>query len=163
MLREVLARPALFALLGSTIGNFGVDDAVSVLRNVRSEMGSWDRFLLGVDLRPGPAKDVSLLHAAYNDDAGVTRAFNLNILRHLNRVAGTDFDLSGFEHRAFYAEAAGRIEMHLVATRTQLVSVAGREPVEVARGESIRTEISCKYDRAIVGDLFDRAGLAVGE
>ena len=82
---------------------------------------------------------------------------------HLNRVAGTDFDLSGFEHRAFYAEAAGRIEMHLVATRPQLVSVSGGEPVEVARGESIRTEISCKYDRATVGDLFDRAGLAVGE
>ena len=163
VLEEAPARPALFALLGSTIGNFAADEAVSVLRNVRSGMGSRDRFLLGVDLRPGPAKDVSILHAAYNDDVGVTRAFNLNILRHLNRVAGTDFDLSGFEHRAFYAETAGRIEMHLVATRPQLVSVAGGEPVEVARGESIRTEISCKYDRATVGDLFDRAGLAVGE
>lgn len=158
-----LAHPALFALLGSTLGNFPPGEDLALLQNVRSAMRERDRFLLGADLRAGPEKSVELLNAAYNDSAGVTRAFNQNIMRHLNREAGTDFDPSAFRHRAFYAEALGRIEMHLVAVTPQRVTIPGETPVEVAEGESIRTEISCKYDRAAVDDLFTRAGLRVEE
>ena len=157
-----LPRPVLFALLGSTLGNFSPGAAdVALLENVRGSMREGDLFLLGADLRPGPKKSVELLHAAYNDSRGVTAEFNLNMLAHFNRAAGTDFDLSQFRHRAFYARELGRIEMHLVSVGPQEVTIPGEEPISIARGESIRTEISCKYDRSTVDDLFARTGLGV--
>ncbi len=158
---DTLAHPALFALLGSTIGNFPPGEDVALLENGRSAMREGDCLLLGADLRAGPQKGVELLSNAYNDSRGVTREFNRNIMRHLNREAGTDFDLSAFRHRAFYAESLGRVEMHLVALTPQRVTVPGQAPVAIAEGESIRTEISRKYDRATVDDLFTRAGLRV--
>ena len=158
---DTLAHPALFALLGSTIGNFPPGEDVALLENARAAMREGDLLLLGADLRAGPQKGVELLGNAYNDSRGVTREFNRNIMRHLNREAGTDFDLSAFRHRAFYVESLGQVEMHLVALTPQRVTVPGQAPVAIAEGESIRTEISRKYDRATVDDLFTRAGLGV--
>ncbi len=158
---ESLWRPVLFALLGSTLGNFEPGADVALLRNARAVMQEGDLFLMGADLRPGPEKGVALLDAAYNDSRGVTREFNLNILANFNRSVGTDFDLSAFRHWAFYSEELGRVEMHLVATSAQQVTIPGEEPIRIAEGESIRTEISCKYDRSTVDELFARAGLRV--
>lgn len=161
-LSSPLCRPVLFALLGSTIGNFLPGPAVRLLGRIRAAMEPPDALLLGVDLRPGPGKPVELLERAYDDAGGVTAAFNLNILRVLNRELGADFDLDGFRHRALYDPDEGRIEMHLVSLRPQVVRIPGtQEPLTLAEGESIRTEISTKYDRPAVESLFREAGLAM--
>lgn len=152
-----LPRPAVFAFLGSTIGNFDRSAAVRLLGRVRAAMQPGDRFLMGADL----IKDAAVLHAAYNDARGVTAAFNRNILNVLNRDAGTDFDLGAWEHRALFNADEQRIEMHLVARSPQVVAVPGRGEVRIAAGETIRTEISCKYDRPTVTGLFADAGLAL--
>ncbi|HEX5727389.1 MAG TPA: L-histidine N(alpha)-methyltransferase [Longimicrobiaceae bacterium] len=149
--------PVLHAFLGSTIGNFAPDEAAELLRGVRGRMRPDERFLLGVDLRKDPAR----IEAAYNDAAGVTAEFNRNLLRVLNREAGADFDLDAWEHRACYDRDAHRIEMHLVSTRAQAVTVPGAGTFRFAAGETIRSEISCKHDRASVDALFARAGLRV--
>jgi L-histidine N-alpha-methyltransferase len=151
--------PVLFALLGSTIGNFEEMPARLLLRRIRQLMGPADRFLLGADLK----KDVHQLNAAYNDAAGVTARFNLNILQVLNRELGADFDLSAFVHRAFYDEQLNRIEMHLVSSLDQVVTIPGIGGVVLGKGESIRTEISCKYDRAGIALLFSAAGMTLEE
>ena len=158
---EDLSSPVLFALLGSTLGNFEPGADVGLLANVRSSMKEGDSFVMGADLRPGPGKSVERLEAAYNDSHGVTEEFNLNILANLNREIGTDFNLSAFHHHAFYSVEFGRIEMHLVALSPQEVGIPGAEPIRIAEGESIRTELSCKYDRPTVDELFSRSGLRV--
>ncbi|MDQ3556156.1 MAG: L-histidine N(alpha)-methyltransferase [Gemmatimonadota bacterium] len=150
-----LPAPVLRAFLGSTLGNFEPEAAVELLRRVRRRMGEGDRFLLGVDLH----KDTATLEAAYNDDAGVTAEFNLNALRVLNHELGTDFQPDAFRHRAFYNTELRRIEMHLVSDAPQTVHIPGVAPVRLAAGESIRTEISCKYDRETIAALLDAAGL----
>ena len=156
-LPDVLPHPAVFAPLGSTIGNFSPRAAVSLLTRIASRMQDADRFLLGVDLH----KDRATLEAAYNDRDGVTAAFNLNALAVLNRQLGTDFDRGAFRHRAFYDANERRIEMHLVAERDVTVTVPGAGGFAIAAGETIRTEISCKYDRASIEMLFREAGLTV--
>jgi L-histidine N-alpha-methyltransferase len=116
-----------------------------------------DRFLMGVDLR----KDIARIEAAYNDSQGITAEFNRNMLLVLNHELGADFDPSAFDHLAFYETVAHRVEMHLVSTREQRVTIPGLGQIALARGESIRTEISSKYDRASVAELFDAAGLRI--
>jgi L-histidine N-alpha-methyltransferase len=150
-----LAAPVLFAFLGSTIGNFHPAAATRLLARVRAIMWAGDRFLMGADLR----KDIGLIEAAYNDSRGVTAEFNRNMLRVLNHELGADFDLSTFTHRAFYDRDAHRIEMHLISTRRQAVDIPGIGEVRFAQGESIRTEISCKYDIPSLAALFSAAGL----
>jgi L-histidine N-alpha-methyltransferase len=150
-----LAAPVLFAFLGSTIGNFHPPAATRLLARVRAIMWAGDRFLMGADLR----KDIRLIEAAYNDSRGVTAEFNRNVLRVLNHELGADFDLSTFTHRAFYDRDAHRIEMHLISTRPQAVDIPGIGEVRFAQGESIRTEISCKYDIPTLAALFSAAGL----
>jgi L-histidine N-alpha-methyltransferase len=125
---------------GSTIGNFEPRDAVSFLRRARITLRPGARMLLGADM----VKDVSILTAAYDDAAGVTAAFNLNLLARLNREAGTDFDLAGFRHCARWNAAAERIEMHIVSRRAQTVRL-GQRLFRFAEGESIHTESSHKY------------------
>ena len=149
--------PTLFAFLGSTLGNFGRDEAVTLLGNVAGSMSDGDSFLLGVDLR----KDVGRLEAAYNDSRGITAEFNLNILHVLNKELGSSFDPSAFAHRAFYNPDAHRIEMHLVSKRAQAVPVPAIGDVRFDEGESIRTEVSYKYDRASIEDLFRASGLTL--
>src|SRR5437764_10045365 len=109
--------------------------------------------IIGVDL----VKPAHVLDAAYNDAAGITREFNLNLLARMNRELGADFDLTSFEHRAFFNSARHRIEMHLASTKTQRVRVAGRL-VQFERGETIHTENSYKYSIATFSDLARRAG-----
>jgi dimethylhistidine N-methyltransferase len=149
--RPVGSRVAYFP--GSTIGNFHPDDAAAFMRRIASHAGPDGSLLVGVDLK----KDPGVLHRAYNDAQGVTAAFNANMLLRLNREIGADFDIEHFEHRAFYNENAGRIEMHLVSTEAQTVSIDGA-PVEFASGESIWTESSYKYSVEEFGKLAARAG-----
>ena len=156
-----LPGPVLFALLGSTIGNFERTAADELLSNVRSAMTERDLFLLGADLRPGEGKSMERLEAAYNDAQGVTAEFNLNMLRALNREAGTDFDLAAFRHKAFYDEGKGRIEMHLVAEIAQEVQIPVGGVVQIGAGESIRTELSCKYDRQVLTRMLESARLEI--
>ena len=156
-LDPALPRPALIAFLGSTIGNFAPAGARSLLGHVANAMHPGDRFLLGADLRKHPA----IIERAYNDAQGITAEFNLNVLRVLNRDLGANFDLSKFEHRAFYERALHRIEMHLVSTDDQMVTIPGVGRVAFAGGESIRTEISGKYDHATLSTMLAEAGMRI--
>ena len=149
--------PALIAFIGGTIGNFYPAAAIRLLARVGAAMVPGDRFLMGVDLR----KDVARIEAAYNDTQGVTAEFNRNMLRVLNHELGADFEPAAFEHRAFYDRSAHWVEMHLVSRRPQQVTIPGVGVVSFGLGETLRTEISAKYDEASVADLFRAAGLAV--
>jgi L-histidine N-alpha-methyltransferase len=104
---------------------------------------------------------VRLIEAAYNDARGVTAEFNRNALAVLNRELGATFDPGAFAHRAFYDHEAHRIEMHLASTCDQSVTIPGIGVIQFPRGETIRTEISCKYDRKTVDYLFAASGLAI--
>ena len=143
---------------GSTIGNFHPPEAVKFLQHMQTVCGPNAEILIGVDLK----KDVGLLHRAYNDCDGVTAAFNLNILTHLNREADANFDLSRFEHEAFYNEEAGRIEMHLVSLERHPVDIAGNT-ICIEAGERIWTESSYKYSLDEFDQLAQQAGLAVSK
>src|SRR6266480_5444706 len=125
---------------GSTIGNFEPHEAGAFLRHAGRMLGHRATLIIGVDL----VKEVSILHAAYNDAAGLTAKFNLNLLARINRELDGDFDLEAFNHRAFYNSERHRIEMHLVSKRRQKVSVSGRA-IEFRPGETIHTENSYKY------------------
>jgi len=125
---------------GSTIGNFGPESALELLRVMHQEAGEDGALLIGVDLQ----KDKAILEAAYNDEAGVTAQFNLNILKRLNNEFDADFDPGKYKHKAIYDDESGRIEMRLVSTHQQRVSVGGRT-FELAAGEFIVTEHSHKY------------------
>jgi len=149
------AAPVLIAFLGSTIGNFEEDAAVGLLTRWRSGLREDDRLLIGFDLK----KNVTELEAAYNDAAGVTAQFNLNILHVINREAGANFDTRRFNHRAFYNAARGRVEMHLVSTEQQQVRVSGFGTIQFESGETILTEISCKYNGEDVERILRAAGL----
>jgi L-histidine N-alpha-methyltransferase len=150
-----LPAPLLIAFLGSTIGNFEEAAASALLAHTASVLQVGDHFLIGFDLK----KDPQRLHAAYNDAAGVTAEFNLNILRALNAELETNFEVSAFEHRAFYNESLGRVEMHLLSLRPQSVRIDDLGTVTIREGETIRTEISCKYNRADIDALLGNAGL----
>ena len=150
--------PALFAFLGSTIGNLDTPSAVNLLRAVRFAMRPEDRFLLGADLRTKP---VERIERAYNDAVGITAEFNLNMLLVINRELGADFDPALYRHRAFWSWAYHRIEMHLVAQQTQHVTVPGFGTVKIKEGESIRTELCCKYDQPQLEAMLGAAGLCI--
>ncbi|MDH3297169.1 MAG: L-histidine N(alpha)-methyltransferase [Gemmatimonadota bacterium] len=151
-------RRRLLAFLGSTIGNFEVEAAQAFLRGPAERMRDDDAFLIGFDL----VKDRETIERAYNDAAGVTEAFNRNLLMVLNRELGADFDPSAFDHKAFYNESASRIEMHLVAKRAQSVRVTDLDmTVEFAPGETLRTELSHKYTRRSVEALLEAGNLAL--
>ncbi|HEX7879781.1 MAG TPA: L-histidine N(alpha)-methyltransferase [Candidatus Eisenbacteria bacterium] len=141
---------------GSTIGNFTPDEAVALMAGMARLAGPDGRLLLGVDR----VKPRAILEAAYNDAAGVTAAFNLNLLTRMNRELGADFDPTRWSHRAFYNEEAARIEMHLESRVLQAVRVGGATFLFEA-GDSIRTEYSHKYDRARIDAMAERAGWEV--
>ncbi len=141
---------------GSTIGNFTPRDAQAFLGDMRLWLGANGRFLVGVDLK----KPAPVLHAAYNDAAGITAAFNLNLLRRVNRETGADFILDNFEHEARYNEIEGRIEMHLISREAQRITVAGRV-FRFTAGETIHTENSYKYTVGEFHALAARAGWSV--
>jgi L-histidine Nalpha-methyltransferase len=141
---------------GSTIGNFEPADALEVLRVMRRQVGDDGALLIGVDLQ----KDPAILERAYNDAAGVTAEFNLNLLRRLNRELGANFELARFRHRADYNAGAGRIEMYLISERAQQVRLGG-ETIDFAAGERILTEYSHKYTLQGFADLARDAALRV--
>ena len=143
---------------GSTIGNFHPVHAVSFLQHVRHAIGRRGALVLGVDRR----KDTGILDAAYNDAAGVTAEFNLNVLEHLNRVLDADFDPGCFRHVAFFNEQASRVEMHLESLARQTVQVAG-ESICLAYRERIWTESSYKYDLDGLEALAAGAGFEVAQ
>ncbi|HTK90830.1 MAG TPA: L-histidine N(alpha)-methyltransferase [Verrucomicrobiae bacterium] len=151
----------LVLFLGSTIGNLDAPQRRRFLEGVRGLLSDpADRFLLGVDL----VKDVKVLEAAYDDAAGVTREFNRNILRVVNRGVRGDFRPEAFRHLAFYNEAASRIEMHLVADSAQDVRLERLGlSLHFAAGDDIWTESSCKFTRAGVETMLDEAGLHLAE
>lgn len=152
-----VAPPTLVVFLGSTIGNFPREPAVRLLSHVARSMDRRDRFLLGVDLR----KDPAVIHRAYNDSRGVTAAFNLNILTRLNRELDADFPLDAFTHRATYSTEHHRVEMHLVARRPVVVAIPEVGKISFSEGETIRTELSYKYDLDSVDDILVAAGLTM--
>ncbi len=125
---------------GSTVGNFDREAAHEFLGAVAHEVGSGGGLLIGVDLK----KDVGILERAYNDAAGVTAAFNLNLLRRINRELGADFDIDQFEHVRSGQKSEGRIEMHLRSRKGQTVRING-EAVRFTEGETIHTENSHKF------------------
>jgi dimethylhistidine N-methyltransferase len=125
---------------GSTIGNLDPAAAKGFLRNARAALGPGSFLIVGADVRKGP----EVLIPAYDDAQGVTAAFNMNVLRRLNREAGANFDLSRFAHRAVWNDAESRIEMHLVSVQAQHVSVSGAG-INFAAGETIHTENSYKH------------------
>ncbi|RUL66380.1 L-histidine N(alpha)-methyltransferase [Dyella dinghuensis] len=141
---------------GSTIGNFEERDAAQLLRKMRGEMGDNGGILVGADLK----KDKKVIEAAYNDAAGVTAAFTLNMLTRLNRELGCNFELSGFRHRAHYNAMIGRIETHILSKREQRVRV-GRMQVLFREDEAMQVEYSCKYSLEDFAELAASAGLAV--
>jgi L-histidine Nalpha-methyltransferase len=135
-----LGSPRMGFFPGSTIGNLDPSTATAFLASARVSLGPESWFLLGADLRKSP----KVLLPAYNDASGVTAAFNLNLLRRINREAGADFNLNGFQHKAIWNEAESRIEMHLISTRNQTVEISGRG-FGFREGESIHTENSYKH------------------
>ncbi len=144
--------PALVFYPGSSIGNFAPDEALRLLRQART-LARGGALLIGVDL----SKDKALLEAAYDDDLGVTAAFNLNLLKHLNRLLGADFDVRQWSHVARFDEAQSRIEMHLQARQDLEVHWRGQRR-RFAAGERIHTENSCKWTPESFGALLQRAG-----
>jgi dimethylhistidine N-methyltransferase len=138
---------------GSTIGNFEPHQATAFLHHAARMLGEDAILIVGVDL----VKDVETLTAAYNDSAGVTAAFNLNLLARINRELGADFDLAAFSHQAFYNRERARIEMHLASRRDQRVKVCGRA-IAFRECETIHTENSYKYTVESFAALARRAG-----
>jgi dimethylhistidine N-methyltransferase len=141
---------------GSTIGNFETKDAIKILRQMRAEMSDGGGIIVGVDLKKDPAQ----IEAAYNDAAGVTRDFTLNMLVRLNREIGTDFDVDAFRHRARYNALAGRIETTLVSTKRQEVHV-GHDIFAFREDEAMQVEYSCKYSLDDFAQMANKAGLSV--
>ena len=150
-----VASPTLICFLGSTIGNFPREPAVKLLSHIARSMTENDRFLLGADL----IKDPAVITRAYNDSNGVTAAFNLNILERLNRELNADFAVRDFEHKAHYNDAQHRVEMHLEALRDHKVVIPEIGEIRFTKGETVLTELSYKYDRAMIEDILDASGL----
>lgn len=141
---------------GSSIGNFEPTQAVVFLKRVADMIGEGGKLLIGVDLK----KDKAVLDEAYNDAAGITAAFNLNLLERMQNELDAELETDTFDHRAFYNEELGRIEMHLVS-RTQQTLRLCDSVIELASDESIHTENSYKYDCDEFARLAQQAGFVV--
>ena len=141
---------------GSTLGNFEEHDAIELLRVMHGEAGADGALVIGVDLQ----KDPAVIHAAYNDSAGVTARFNVNMLRHLNREFGADFEPDLFAHRATYDANNGRVVMELVSAEKQSVRI-GATRINVEAGEAITTEYSHKYTLDGFAAMAAAAGFSV--
>jgi dimethylhistidine N-methyltransferase len=143
----------LFFYPGSSIGNFTPDQARAFLRRARAQCDNDGGLLIGIDL----VKDSAILDAAYDDALGVTAAFNLNLLRHVNWLAGADFDVRQWRHRGHYNAAEGRIEMHLEAREKLTVRWHGGSR-DFAAGQRIHTENSYKYRQSAAVGLLEQSG-----
>jgi L-histidine Nalpha-methyltransferase len=153
---EQASRRTVVFFPGSTLGNFEQREAIALLRTMCIEMGRNGAAIVGVDLK----KDAGLLEAAYNDAAGVTRGFTLNLLARINRELDADFNLERFRHRAQYNALAGRIETHIVSCADQVVRV-GSHRYTFAQDEAMLVEYSCKYSQEDFEGMAAKAGLRV--
>ena len=148
---------SLYTFLGSSLGNFSYDQATRFLRDVRNTVSDNDWFLLGVDM----VKDHDILNAAYNDGDGYTAAFNLNVLNVLNQALDGDFDITAFEHHAFFDAAKSRIEMRLKSCCEQTVTLRDIElKIDFKDGEHIITEYSRKYTADSIHHLLTSSGFS---
>ncbi|NLC60541.1 MAG: L-histidine N(alpha)-methyltransferase, partial [Gammaproteobacteria bacterium] len=154
--REARRRLAFFP--GSTLGNFERDEAVGLLRAMRDTVGTDGQALIGIDLD----KDPEVIEAAYNDAAGVTAEFTLNLLARLNREIGSDFDLGQFRHRARYSQERRRIETFLVSQCAQRVHVGG-QAFDFGAGEAMLVETSHKYTDPDFAAMAGEAGWQVAQ
>jgi len=143
--------------IGSSIGNFAPEEAHAILRRLRAHLQPGDALLLGADLAPSSHKPVATILAAYDDAAGVTADFNLNVLRRLNRDLDADFNLDAFTHRARWNGNESRIEMHLESLIPQVVHIAGQR-IPFAQFETIHTENSHKFTDEALNSLLTRSG-----
>jgi L-histidine N-alpha-methyltransferase len=143
--------------IGSSVGNFSPAEASDILRNLRDHLQAGDTLLLGTDLAPSDQKSVAMLLAAYDDAAGVTAAFNKNILTRLNRELDANFSVNCFTHRARWNANESRIEMHLESRVDQAVLI-GDTKIVFRAGETIHTENSYKFTQASLAALFASAG-----
>ena len=153
----IAAQPKLGFFPGSTIGNLAPTAAVDLLRSFGLTLGGDSMLVIGFDLAPGDGKSVATLEAAYDDAAGVTAAFNLNLLHRINRELGGSIDVTNFAHRAVWNPLLGRIEMHLVALRATAFDAAGQR-FSLTAGETIHTENSYKWSLAEIRLLARAAG-----
>lgn len=152
------AGTTLAMYIGSSIGNFAPEEARVILRNLRSELRGGDALLLGTDM----VKDEATLVQAYDDRAGVTAAFNLNMLYRLNRELGANFDTGSFRHQARWNRVESRMEMHLESTRDQCVNIPAADlSVQFAALETIHTESSYKFTEETLGALLEDAGFTI--
>jgi dimethylhistidine N-methyltransferase len=145
----------LFFYPGSSIGNFAPEQAIAFLRRLRANADGDGGLLIGVDL----IKDDAILDAAYDDALGVTAAFNLNMLRHVNGLIGANFDVRAWRHHGYFNAEESRVEMHLEARSEQVVHWKGGQR-RFAKGERIHTEDSYKYTRATFVGLLEQAGFS---
>jgi dimethylhistidine N-methyltransferase len=153
-------RPKLVAWLGSSIGNLQREPAAEFLRGVRAVLTPADRMLVGIDLR----KQAKVLEAAYDDAAGVTARFSLNLLDRMNRELDANFDKRSFRHQAVYNEDEGRVEIRVVSRTRQRVVVGALDlEVNFEAGEGIYTEDAYKYSLSEIDGLADSAGFSVGQ
>ena len=143
----------LILFMGSNIGNFKDENAVEFLKLVKSYMTDGDALLLGVDLKKNP----KTILAAYNDEAGITKRFNLNLLARMNRELGADFIVENFDHYAFYDPASGTSYSYIVSLKNQTVEIADASIV-FEKNECIHTEVSQKYNLADLENLSQQAG-----
>lgn len=151
-------QPKLILWLGSSIGNFDLDEAVRFLRDIVKRLSTRDFILIGFDLE----KDRTVLENAYNDSLNVTSEFNLNLLTRINQELGGEFDLRNFVHQAIYNEGKGRIEMYLVSTCQQSVYVADlNETYHFDKDERIHTENAYKYSLQDIASIADQAGMKI--
>ena len=150
--------PALICFLGSTIGNFNPEESVHILKIIRKNMLSNDRFLLGLDL----AKPTEILHAAYNDSKGITADFNKNILASINSYIQSNFDENDFDHHAFFNKIESRVEMHLIANTDVVInSPFLKQPLNILKGKNIHTENSYKFSIKDIEQMADKSGLKI--
>jgi len=148
----------LIIFLGSSYGNFAPDDGVQFLKKINSTMKPGDLFLIGLDL----VKDSSILESAYNDSAGVTATFNLNVLSRINDELDADFDLDTFTHYSVYNEKSQRIEMYLKSLVNQSIVISkSGTTISLRKDELIHTEYSHKFKLSQINSLFEDAGFVV--
>lgn len=164
---ERMPRTRVLALyIGSSIGNFAPEEALSILKRLRAQLLPGDGLLLGTDRAPGPHKSVERLCAAYQDGQGITARFNLNVLSRLNRELGADFPLESFHHVALWNPDESRIEMHLKSSVAQTVRLPANSAgpamnIKFKLGETIHTENSYKFTATGVTDLLSSSGFGV--
>jgi len=156
-------RRVLALYIGSSIGNFSPEEARAILANLRAHLHPGDALLLGTDLAPGENKSIQSLISAYDDAAGITAAFNRNILARLNRDLDANFELDCFTHEARWNPAESRIEMHLTSTCAQIVHIPANSAgpahtLHFAPGETIHTENSHKFTTTAIAALLADSG-----